>query len=201
MSWTQILSELANGIVAFLATIGMVIGFISVMILMTGCGSSGEIRSVVEQGVEAVEAGEDAARTAGDLAEEAGETFEKTKEAGQKLKGLSDKQIALELQKPTYLNGIEVRVRPAGMNNAKIIPDSSYARYKMSASRFSDAATMTIYTEIRGVPRPVKVKRKYRNDVSGGEVSLLTLVRIGDDSYAWIPPSERDRDQEIIFGN
>lgn len=200
MTWTQILSELVDGIVAFLATIGMVIGFVSIMVIMTGCGSTGsEVRAVVEQGAETVEAGEDAARSGEGFIQEVGEAAEEGKKTGQKLRGLRSKRFTLELAKSKSLDGVQVRVRPVGGDQHQTIPDGDFAEYTLKVSRFAESANFSIYTEINGTGRALKVSKEYFNDQQDGPAEILVLTEVRENEFAWLPPSERDGDETIRF--
>jgi hypothetical protein len=165
-------------------------------VILSGCGSVGEITDEVADTGDNLE---DVMRSGEQMTEEAGETAEELKETGQKLRGLRSKKLTLELAKGRVLDGVSVRVRPAGSNQHKTVPAGDFARYTLNASRFVDRANFSIYTEINGKGRALKVSQEYFNDQQDGPAEMLVLTEVRENEFAWMPPSERDDDQTIRF--
>lgn len=163
---------------------------------LTGCGSAGKITDEMGDTGDNIE---DVMRSGEEITEEAGETAEELKETGQKLRGLRSKRLTLELAKGKSLDRVEVRVRPAGANQHKTIPSGDFARYSLRASRFVNSANYSIYTELNGVGRALKVSKEYFTDQQDGPAEILVLTEVRENEYAWLPPSERDSDQTIRF--
>lgn len=167
-----------------------------VLPIITGCGSVGEIAEATGDTGESIE---DVMRSGEEIAEEAGEAAEEAKEAGQKVRALRSKKFTLELAKGQALDGAHVRVRPAGANQHKTIPAGDFARYSLDVTRFANQANFSIYTEINGRGRPIKVSKEYFTDQQDGPAEILVLTEVRESEFAWLPPSERDDDETIRF--
>lgn len=166
------------------------------LFFMTGCGAMEQIAdSAGDTGREI----EQVVRSGSDIVEETGETAEEIKETGQKIRSLKKKKFGLELQVPRAVpDTTEIRVRPAGVNEAAYIDSGDFRSYTMSVSRYVDAATFSIYTEINGNGHSIKVLKEYRKEVDSGSTQQLVLHKY-DGKWVWVPPSESATDQEIIF--
>jgi len=193
MTWSQIFKETAKSILGVVAIVVIVTSF---AIIMGGCSSAGEITDHMGDTGDNIE---DVVRSGEEIVQEAGEAAEEAKETGQKFRSLRSKELTLELAKGSALENLQVRVRPAGANKHKTIPAGGFVRYGLDASRFVESSNFTIYTEINGEGRGVKVRQEYRNDRQDGPAELLVLTKVGESHFAWLPPSERDDDETIIY--
>jgi hypothetical protein len=193
MTWSQIFKETAKSILGVVAIVAIVISF---GVLMMGCSSAGEITDHMGDTGDNIE---DVVRSGEEIVQEAGEAAEEAKETGKKLRSLRSKKFTLELAKGSSLENVRVRVRPAGANKHKVIPAGGYARYGLDVTRFAESANFSIYTELNGEGRAIKVRQEYRSDRQNGPAELLVLTKVGESRFAWLPPSERDDDETIIY--
>jgi len=183
---------------------------------MSGCGSTEETAKKAfstaaefSNGTEKfVNKGGDLFDEAEDGAEEAQEFFAEIKEAGQAARGLRKKEFNIRLYVPYALTDVsEVRVEPVAPRVQKktVLPGES-AYYGWDNSRFVNAGSFSIFTEVNGQGHLIKVRKEHWDAIQSGPAEGLMLIRTGNDSedrpeYTWIPPSVVDDDQTIRYND
>lgn len=170
-----------------------------IFLLISGCSGVDQISDKTREISRAGRDIERVTRSVGGVIEETGEAAEAAKETGQKFRSLRKKSLVVELQMPSGLTNVNLRVRPAGMNEFTAIESGDFARFRWPITRFADAANRSIYTEFNGFGVPVAIERVYVDEIDAGSTVLLVLVRKSDDTLVWIPPSERGSDEAIVF--